>query len=306
VAGAADDAGMAPGTGGAWKFWVWPRYENHVRIWCVTLVATSAAPAFGTITADDTADVTDWSLDGNLTMGTGDPVAPRLFRLHQIGSASSTPAETVIGIDNDSNSTASVIVQNIACYEVPRVEADSTYGVDLPTVKANTPIYESGTAGDDASIQGVAKVARAAKTVARKNKIFDWSLEGGHTGVTSTGTWVTVHTGLLPTGMCRLLETGVTVRACGWNCRAKVTGGDQTGEVRITMGTGDTDTITVTSTGFAWQTEGSIDIETEDPTRWDTDGGIRGGTRDTITIEIRVTGTTTSIELRSVSVGEAT
>jgi hypothetical protein len=53
---------------------------------------------------------------------------------------------------------------------------------------------------------------------------------------------------------------------------------------RITASTGDVATINLPFPIAGWDTSG-INISVEDPSRWGTDGGIPGGTRERLTIE---------------------
>jgi hypothetical protein len=64
------------------------------------------------------------------------------------------------------------------------------------------------------------------------------------------------------------------------------------------------DTVTVVlPTSDGWAT-GVLEVDCEDPTTWNTDGGLRSGTRDRITIEAQRVGAGTCT-VYGVCMGEA-
>ena len=291
------NTGVTAGGSVTFVYRVWPRYENHTRIWIVTLALPAAGgSAYGTITAATPAPSTaaDWSVVATDNR-------PREFAVvHQLTTATDVPQEVTFQIASNGNSQSTVKVLSVELYEIPRTALSASYGAEISSLGSKNPIYENATASNDRSVEAVARHARFAKQVARKNHIFSWYLTDG---VAETGSTFVDLFPLYPFACPRLLESGNTSRNLVWNAYAKVTGGTTTGEIKIITAAGSS-TMAVTSTSASWHADHTTSVRCEDPTRWGTDGGIRTGTRDTLQIQIRRVGAT-SITIYGICVAEA-
>lgn len=275
---------IGPGDSPTFMYRAWPRAEHATRLWIIGISTVGDGSAKGTIsiTAPSTAITRDFAIATSDTRLIEFPI------IHTIDAATDVPETVAVQVATDSNSESSIVVQSISCHEVPRVQLGEGEGAELSSLYANRQIYEHATRNDDRGLEAVARHARYAKQVARKNHLFSWYYP---TGVTSTSGSLVDLFPLYPFVCARLLESANTSRNIVWNAYALVTGGTATGEVAVTTAAGTT-TMAVTSTGATWHADHTSSIETEDPTRWATDGGIRGGTRDTMQIQIRQTGAT--------------
>lgn len=285
---------ISAGSQVAHTYMVWPRHEGHARIWIVTLIASAGTSADGTITIGTPAPSTpaDFTISGT---------KPQTFHVVQeLTTKTDVPAETTVTIANSADSASPVIINAISCHEVPRQNLQSEYGVELASLTALNPIVEDQDYTSDLSIEAAARHARIGKHVARKSCQFGFY---STTGLTTTSTSLTGAFPLDCDAMPRFLESANTSRNLVWNAYAKVTGASASGEIAITSAA-ETVTMTVTSTTATWHKDHTISVRCEDPTRWPTDGGIRTGSRDTLTIQYRKTAGT-SITIYGLSIGEA-
>lgn len=175
-----------------------------------------------------------------------------------------------------------LLVHSIILYECPEVNIQNT-GVNI--VEPGSMIYD-GYANRE-SIAGLERVTKELQTgYFRRGGLFNWS-SGYSSGVNTASTsYQSLHSdGIKPAIQTRLMYNGETVRSV--RCAIFVIG---FGNVRVTMTSGDSVTFTVAEAygegAGVWIVD-DLDVETDDPSRWDTDGGIRGGTRDEITIEYK-------------------
>lgn len=172
-----------------------------------------------------------------------------------------------------------VTVHNVSLYECPVIFIEES-GVE--NIEPNDLIYDGY--DDRKSIAGVERAAEDLRTTYfRRGTVYNWA-NGYDTAVSTTSTsFQELHPdGVWPAVQTRLMYNGETTRSIKCNVFARVTGG--TGLIRIIMTSGDFVDFPITNTSNAWQTTQEINVETDDPSRWDTDGGIRGGTRDEVTI----------------------
>lgn len=197
-------------------------------------------------------------------------------------------------------SLGALLVHNIILYECPEVNIQNT-GVNI--VEPGSMIYDGYTNRE--SIAGLERVTKELQTgYFRRGALFNWS-RGYSGGVqNATTTYAALHPdGIKPAIQTRYMYDGEATRDCSIAVMAYVSGG--TGNVRVTMTNGDVRTFNITNTGTpAWSTTQSILVSTDDPSLWDTGGGIRGGTRDEINIEFRA-GAGETIRLFAVSIWDA-
>lgn len=120
-------------------------------------------------------------------------------------------------------------------------------------------------------------------TYFKRGALFSWC---DPTSVTRAETIYQSFFPVAPAMQMRLMYSGETTRAVECWVYAKATGG--IGDVRFTMTNGSTATVGINSSTGAWfTTSGSLSVEVDDVSRWDVDGGIRGGTRDALTVDYR-------------------
>lgn len=288
--------GVSAGSSLGYLAYTWPRYENPHRIWKVTIAASSAAHAFGTIT--NGTETADWSVDG-ASVGTGPALT--VATLQEEVTASATPVAVTLTVANDSSSASSIAVRSVALYELPRFALDAGYGVNQHILAPRNPIV--GTTSGDLSIESVARHARSAKTVARRNSLLSWYDPDGVSD--TSGSFVDIFD-FEPELRCRQLESANTTRTVAWTAYTHDPSGVG-GEVRLTASqSGQTDTMSFSNTTPAWQTPRTLTINTEDPTRWLTDSGLRGGSAETVQAAVRTTSSPTSVTVLAIAIGEST
>jgi len=179
-----------------------------------------------------------------------------------------------------------VQLHQLNVYHCPMAQLTADVGVD--PIKARSQVFD----GHDAR-QSIAGLARAVddlrSTYFRRGTVFNWA-HGGD-GFTTVLHFVYQllfqNYPINPAIQNRLMYNGETTRDVKVNVYAKVSSG-ATGTILMTMTNGATCTFTVTSTSATWHTTQTLTVEVDDPTRWETDGGIRGGTRDELKVEVKV------------------
>ncbi len=272
--------------------YAWPRAQHGTWLWAVQFVASSSSGAHGTVTLSPGSDVFEWSV------GTTKPET--VFFTHDPSSIADGGISIAVHVDT--LSAGSVSVRTISVCELPRAFLPTTsasVGVHETSCIADQPIYANTDVDDKFSAQAVWEQVRDASTLCRRQKMFDWFNPAGVTATVTTfsGTSNIFH--IDPAIQNRLLGT-LTARNTSWSVYALVTGGGAVGEVRVTMASGATSTITVTNTTAAWATPATFAIDTDELSET---GWIRDGVRDTATFEARKTAGT-SITVYGISVGE--
>ncbi len=286
---------IAAGSSYGFTSYIWPRYENPHRLWVVTIGAgTSNVQLFGTLS--NGTDTSDWSLSSSSTEKL------TIATLQEEVTPSATPATSnQLVVANDTNSGGNIRVLSVALYELPRTVLDAGYGVDFFALAPRHPIVGS-TTGDN-HIEAVHRHQRSAKTVARRQMLFNYHYP---VGVPESGTSFVDLWASAPEIRARHLENGNTERNVAWTAYTVCASG-VTGEIRLTASqSGATDTMSFTNTSAAWQTPRTLSIKTEDPTRWATDTGHRGGTAETVMAAIRNAGGTGNATVLALAIGEST
>lgn len=188
------------------------------------------------------------------------------------------------------NAGQALIVHSVHVYESPQVRLTGNGGTDSYTMEAGDPIYHGA---PFASISGLAQQIESASTAYhRRGALFTYTSPVND--ALPPNTYPTSFTNMFatpPALQSFLTNNGQTLRTCKVNIRGRVTnaGGlaSGSGDVRFTMTNGSTTTFTLSSNTAAWQTPRTISVEVDDPSRWAVDGGIRGGTRDFCTVQIK-------------------
>ena len=262
------------------RYWTFPRRANASVAFLVTLRPNTSAYATGVFTVYAPVATKSWSV---LVPGTAQRT-PRRFIFFKPKPIDATPQEMRFGLIADSNSPGAFFLDGITIYEVPRFQLTSGLvdgGVNLDSIVSSEAIYHDSLTVDDKSVEAVGRRGALMPPIPRKNHLFSWYQPSG---VPITATAYTGLFDLEPHVMVRKIRSGVTVLPMRWNVYASVTGGS--GDVRLTNSHGSS-TINVTSTSPTWHTVATLDTDTEDPLRWDIDGGIPSGGRDPLVIEAR-------------------
>ena len=237
------------------------------------------------------------------TVGNSIPVVVHQAFPNLAGNAEIAWAPT-FSWDPGSSSTGFYIHQ-ISLYECPVFYLADDYGCD--GIGNHTQVYDGWVVRK--SISGIARALDSLRdTYFCRGTLFNYA----RTDVRTTGfvdVWDNVVTlgssgygpNVQPVLQNRLMYQGEIVRTARCSVYAHVSNGS-TGYVRVRMGSDAFATFTLTNNTAAWQTSRPLDIETDDASRWDTDGGIRGGDRDSLQIEIKVDASDQLIYLRGVSI----
>jgi hypothetical protein len=291
---------IAAGSALAFHFYYWPRKQNQFQLWTIGICTSSTAGASGTVEIPSGTEVGSWQIDDNT-----DSHQPQPFTFQRtVASPTSSPSEITINVTNDSTSDTSILVTGICGYELPRYELNTFTASSMPDEQscyAKAPIYAEN--ADEKSVNGVAVSAFNALDEARRSVLFSWAHPFGVV-VTAAAFPGTSNVFLLdPSIVARHLYNGTNTASVAVAVFAKMVGSTPAGDVKITAQSGGTVTLHFTSTSATWVT-GTLTVETEDLTRLATDGGLRGGSRETLKIEARKTAGT-NITIYGICIGEA-
>lgn len=287
---------IAPGSTATYRAQLWQKMQGHHRAWEIRPIVSPSTGGTATFTFTDPSG-------GTLTTSVleSDPA----FRVYSTGTMH---AETVPTADwangptaveftfaNDVASTGDLVVEGLSCFELPRstlARDGADYGVDQDTTAAGLPIF------DDVglSIGGVSRAIGPAQLYDPRS-LFHYMRASGD-GLSVTGTWAPLFDEgpvIQPSHQFR----SETLRPVSVYVYALCDVGTA-GEVRVTMASGDTLTLTVTSTTGAW-VSGTVDAYAEDLSTAD---GRRASTDEIATFEARTTSGAGAIYVESISVGE--
>lgn len=273
--------GIPPGVmANAYEAYVWPRTQFTRRVWLVTLSIGDSGTSYGEFRDYTGATVLGtWNLSRNDTRV--EPIAT--FAIVEPWTAAA--GMTGLKIFNEDLSEEYVFVHGVCCFEMP-FSALSTVPNEQ-TLNSKQPIYEAS--GNSESLDLVAQTADTLVTHARRCALFSWYTP---TAVTITATTFAGASNVFvvpPAIVPRHLYSGVTTGTVNWAMYGVSYGG--TCFARVTMSSGHTTTVTITSTTLA-ATIGASTVRTEDLSRLGTDGGIRTGSRDYAIVEVsRITAT---------------
>ena len=215
--------------------------------------------------------------------------------IYQIGPQPSIIHYAIPNLSGDVDLETSLLVQweaggvtnrnwlslhNICFYESPEIFIDNS-GTTPP--EPGTLVIDAY--DDRESIAGLERVSDELRELYfRRGTLFNWC-NGYDSGrfVTNTS-YADFFTSIDPSLQTRHMYNGQTTRSVIVALCADVSGG--TGNVRFTMDSGDVLTLNVTATTPTW-IQGELAVSTDDPSRFATDGGLRGGVRDNCRIEYR-------------------
>jgi len=313
---AGPNGGASPGSSDTWRYYIWPRYQCSARLWCVTLWMPSAD--LDSHQATGTFEIPGGTIVGRWTLDKGDYQKVRTFQfVESVSSPSASPGEVVCKLTNASTSDDDVFVTSIACYEIrrnglvnfgPTPSSLGTFHVNAPnpsTVQTGAPIAED----DDTSIsaQGTMRTIIEPTMLmaeARRGCLFSHFHSPGFDNDTTS--YVNAFAEDIPVLARFRYISGVTgtIRVAAYCV------GSANSKIKFTASSGDSielDMPTGATVASADWVVDDLDIDSEDASSSSTHGGLRGGTRDTVAVEIKrgdATGLGTSI-LYGVCMGEA-
>ncbi len=278
-------------------------------LWILSLArTTTAANVFGHFDGAGGTTIGTWQLDASVDNNT----PQHFYFVESFAAAAITETKEfspVITIDSTSTAVdlVGLSATELPMYNVATIGTAQTEIVEPATCQNDRPIYDPNSVTVRKSASGMAIVCSdLASTTglihdSRRCMLFSWA--NPDPGVEFTTTSFVSLFAEDPSALARHLFDTVVVGAMRVAVYAAASGGDETGEVRVTAANGDTVTMSISGATEDWYTD-PIDIDTEELANNATSGGLRGGTRDTITIEGRVTGTTTTLTVYSVFIME--
>jgi hypothetical protein len=300
VAGPPWQTTITAGGSRAFHFYHWPRKQNQFQIWYVSIQTTTQAGASGTVEVPNGTELGTWQIDSNV-----DAYQPQTFAFQRtVASPDGTPADITVTVRNDSDSDAAIIVTSISGHELPRYDLDTFTAspvIDDQTCATKAPIFEESS--DEQSVNAVAVCADNAVTEGRRSCLFSWFYPSGVTITAGSFPGTSNIFMLDPSIVARHLYSGTNTATVNVAVYAAMTGSTPAGDVKVTAASGASSTLHFTSASSTWVT-GNLTVETEDLSRLSTDGGLRGGTRETLRIEARKTAGT-AIVVAGICIGEA-
>jgi hypothetical protein len=292
-------SGVAPDDEEDYRFYVWPRSQCAARLWCFTLDLANATEADRAASGQFQTPIgtvkLSWSIDP------GSYRRPSTFRfIEQVASPTSDPGEITVRITNDASSASAIYVRAIACYEIRRVTLEdfgdlpSTLGgfrafaPDPATVQTGAQIADSF--DQSRSADGLMRLVMDPTMLMKEARRSCYISSYRPAGIVVGTSYEALFKYAVPVlGRARYLETQfhkIAVAVYGH--------GPAGSNVRVSaVKSGDTVTLNL-PTSDDWVT-GEIDIETEDMSTLDTDGGIRAGGREYLFAEAKQVGAGTAL-----------
>jgi hypothetical protein len=274
------------------SFWVWPDDIHGDYIWWIGLSCRDAL--YRSVSMTGTITIVGIGAEPDLVVPFTTPSDGSVYtvRLQQLTTASNTPLELQCTISPDGSFAdietdddyQYIIVHGVHIQEASQVFLDGR-GVATSTLEARQPIFWDTGDPPDKSITAIVETTRYAQdNYVRRGELFTWWDPAGLFSSTTSGSYVDVFI-CRPAIQRRLISLGQTVGDIKARVCCRVTGGS--GQVKLSLTSGATYTWAVTDTANNWQSEQTLECETDDPDRWPTDGGIRGGTRDEVRLEVK-------------------
>lgn len=252
---------IAAGSTYTYRFRTKPRGRSIRRVWGIWL----RAYAPGTYTeatirspASSGTAVTYAAPVGYTAGHVRPPIVPATVYVQDLAARSSAEAEITIDI---AAVGGDVVVEGIECYEAdrPSLKNDSTdYGILTETVRGGTPIAAIA----NQSIKGVTDALGALD--ARRVSLLQWGVDTSEALTRTSATPSAIST--LPWKIQGpKLGSSDTTCAVKWAAYARMaTSGGSGGAIAISMLSGDTDSVTVTGTSFAWTATRDLTIACDD------------------------------------------
>lgn len=282
---------IATGSTTTYRVRLFPRVQTTHRAWFLHLTTTGSASITFTDISGGTHTATVASTITNYQRA--------LMFIEEIAAPDSAEitAGTVSIASAAGAAYSSCTLRTISCFEIPRPELAKDaleYGVDLDTVGGGLPIYD----GANESIGGIVAATTQALSVAKRNGLF-YALRGNVSPFNINGVGYTNLFAHDPVLLDRQLYRSETTRSALVRAYG-ITGATTTMDLRFTMASGATLTLSWSAgdTG-SWKT-GNLAIHVEDlgdPT------GIRSSIHDTCTIEGRRPSGSNAAQIESICIG---
>lgn len=277
------------------SFWIWPDDLHQDYTWWIGLSARDGLYRPVTISGEITIPGIDGADDQVIAFSTPSDGTVYTLKSRQVApTPSATPLEVTCTIapaietpefETPAEDLPYLLLHGIHIMESSQVFLDGK-GVATSTLEARQPIYWNIGEPPDGSITTLVQSTKYAhENYARRGQLFNWWDPFAQWSTASTSFTSVFPGDIKPAIQTRLISLGQSLASIKVRVCARVSGG--TGEVRVTMTNGSTHTWTVSSAVNEWQDEVTLQAECDDPDRWPTDGGIRGGTRDEVTLEAR-------------------
>lgn len=190
-----------------------------------------------------------------------------------------------------------VAVESIGCWELPRgaLTADATdLGIHLDSLFPRDEIFE----GDNLGTRAIVKTL--AGTPGRRVGLWSWF--GPEASTASTG-FVDVFELPIPL-IPRKDRPSDTTLSCTWDVYARVTNGTTSGEFRLAIGSGGSSavlSVPLGATTHAWRGTGLVTLKCEDLSSVN---GMRGGSYETVQLQMRRTAGAGSVAVQGCDVWE--
>lgn len=264
------------------RFTIYPRYQATHRMWLVTGGASAPSSAVFTDPSGGTSTLT-FSSDTSISSGE-DQLAPRVH-VETITSRVDVATHVEVDFAVPGSALDAVKVVAIACFELPRTALElggPDLGINQGSLVGGRPIL----ADDGVSLGGVAAAIEEAKEIAKRAAHFQYAVfDGGIDGAVSSGIYSNVFAARMPV-LERFLydgETRATVPVWVYTRSSATSSGD----VLLTMDSGDTCTISVPTNDAGTWRSGTLLVHVEDLAVAD---GRRASILDLLHVEARSTG----------------
>jgi hypothetical protein len=287
---------LAAGANQTFRFYISPRHQGLYHLWVVTM--RGGDRALGIFTPNGGA-AKDWYISGD--------DVETLFFLESVAQ-SRTPAESYCNIELYGGSVDSAYIYQIALYELPRtvLELGSDHGpADLATVSHGQVIRTS--ADGDQSVEGVSTGLITAKDACRRNGHFYWYYPPGIPITTVDYPGDNLFP-LSPEVCGRKIYAdddapdGTQGRTLTWRIYGKTSTAGRVGTVKLETTSGESTTVTLSSTSAGWSAAAEIDVDCEDLSA---DDGRRDTTWEELDFNAKIDTAGSTFTLYGISVYEA-
>lgn len=270
-----------------WSFRARPRYQTYRRLWIINARC-------------DTADGSD-SLTVDTPTGSGTETysiqgSARLSRpiLHFETPASQSDAETTLTIAMTS-AADSWWLDSVQCVELPRTSLSvsgllSDLGYDVEKTHPGAPIY-ADSSGTDNGTYRLATALDAMADIGRRVGHFMWAVPTSRAGV-SIDTFAKSTAAAAPGDDVFLVRPSLLARpgsVLTFRAMARVSAAATTGEIKVTMDSGDTSTASVSSTSWT-VVNGNSTLVVDEEDQTEADGKPSGADDDALVQIYRTAG----------------
>lgn len=273
------------------RFRVHPSIAASHRRWSITYKRALSTAITVMRFTDPSAGTSDFRIPGGAA---GDFFTHEHDETVAVPTGSETElAPTFEEVDNQSAPT----IAWVSCVELPRpdlaVDA-SEYGVELPKLNQGRVVYTTTGTGPG----GVAVSQLQALDVSRRAGLFQFARgSNDYLTLSATAGYAPVFAAPI-TLLGRSLYVGDTVRTVKARVRAS-SGAATTGNVRLTMTSGDTATFAITAAMASTWLSADLDVDCDDLATAD---GLPGATHDKCLIEWERTAGASSVVIESISI----